>query len=229
MELGAGHGRLAFHILQHLEILINQVSLQLPPYCYVLSDIVEDNLEFFDNHPQFQPFFEQEILDVAYFDAVRSKGILLRHSDVSISTNDLKQPLLVIANYFFDSIPNDLFHFRDQNFKLILSKLLGNVIFELIPAPHTHIHIYLCHSCIVLLNRIICQMGISITQCISVIILKTKSNIKFIVEPYFRGIIVFNDNPYSDVKFSLVNDQRILYVFLNNILSVLSHRIVQNL
>ena len=114
LELGAGHGRLAFHILKHLEALIGQISLRLPPYCYVLSDIVEDNLEFFDTHPQFQPYFERGILDVAYFDAVRSKGLLLRHSDVSISTNSLKQPLLVIANYFLDSIPNDLFHFRDR-------------------------------------------------------------------------------------------------------------------
>ncbi|MFK7906891.1 MAG: hypothetical protein AB8B69_17290, partial [Chitinophagales bacterium] len=47
VELGAGHGRLAFHVLKHLEKLTKQVGLNLPPYCYVLSDIVEDNLAFF--------------------------------------------------------------------------------------------------------------------------------------------------------------------------------------
>ena len=68
LELGAGHGRLAFHILKHLERLVNHVGLQLPKYCFVLSDIVEDNLNFFLTHPQFQIYFEKGILDVAYFD-----------------------------------------------------------------------------------------------------------------------------------------------------------------
>jgi len=110
MELGAGHGRLAFHILRHLERMIGQLDLLLPPYCFVISDIVEDNLAFFQNHPQFQDYFEQGILEVAYFDAMGSKELLLRHSQTKILPGELKQPLVVLANYFFDSIPKDLFY-----------------------------------------------------------------------------------------------------------------------
>lgn len=114
LELGAGHGRLAFHILKHLEQLKAKFNIDLPPYCYVLSDIAEDNLSFFQNHPQFQSYLEKGLLDVAYFNAMDSKEIDLRHSKRKITSNDLEQPLLVLANYFFDSIPNDLFHLKDR-------------------------------------------------------------------------------------------------------------------
>jgi hypothetical protein len=62
LELGAGHGRLAFHILTHLESLIKTSKASIPPYCYVLSDIVEDNLVFFEEHPQFQTTLTKEFL-----------------------------------------------------------------------------------------------------------------------------------------------------------------------
>lgn len=114
LELGAGHGRLAFHILKHLEPLTQQVGLNLPPFCYVLSDIVEENLSFFEEHDQFQPYFEQGILEVAYFDGLASDSLELRKSKVLIKTGELSQPLIGIANYFFDSLPIDLFYIKEQ-------------------------------------------------------------------------------------------------------------------
>lgn len=109
IELGAGHGRLAYHILKQLDEMIALLSIDLPPYCYVLSDIVEDDLTFFDEHKQFEPYFAQGLLDVSYYDAIDSEVIHLRHAGISIEKGDLKQPILAIANYFFDSLPNDLF------------------------------------------------------------------------------------------------------------------------
>ena len=114
LELGAGHGRLAFHILKHLQKLIDASPEPLPPFCYVLSDIVEENLSFFQHHPQFQEYFQAGILEFAYFDASRSKELHLRLTDTIISPQDLQQPILTIANYFFDSIPNELFFIQDE-------------------------------------------------------------------------------------------------------------------
>jgi hypothetical protein len=114
LELGAGHARLAFHIIKHLEALKALLDIKLPPYCYILSDIVEDNLNFFKNHRQLQSYFEQGILDYAYFDAIGSTKIHLGSSDIEIEAKDLNQPILAIANYFFDSIPNDLFLVKDK-------------------------------------------------------------------------------------------------------------------
>lgn len=108
LELGAGHGRLAFHVLKHLNRLIASISEPIPPFCYVLSDIIEENLSFFLNHPQFKIYYEAGTLDVAYYDAIEDKELYLRHSKRTINSQDLNQPILAIANYFFDSIPNDL-------------------------------------------------------------------------------------------------------------------------
>ena len=56
LELGAGHGRLAFHILKHLEKLVSLTDQVLPPYCFVISDIGEKNLSFFRDHPQLKTY-----------------------------------------------------------------------------------------------------------------------------------------------------------------------------
>lgn len=113
LELGAGHGRLAYHTIKHLEKLTNQIQIDLPPYCYVLSDIAEKNLEFFADHHQFQEYYEQGKLDVAYFDMVSSDTIELRKAGKTIDSCDLNQPLIVLANYLFDSIPIELFYVKD--------------------------------------------------------------------------------------------------------------------
>jgi tetratricopeptide (TPR) repeat protein len=114
LELGSGHGRLCFHILKHLDNLVQQSAVILPSFCYILSDLVEQNLAFFRAHPQFQVYFERGNLDVAYFDAVNSEEIVLQQSGRTITQDSLAQPLLVIANYFFDSIPQDLFRVRQE-------------------------------------------------------------------------------------------------------------------
>ena len=114
LELGAGHGRLAFHILKHLERLTGLLDTDLPDYCMVVSDIVDQNLEFLIKHPQLQSYLEKGLLEVAYFDAIGSKEIHLQYADKTIRPKDLNQPLVAIGNYFFDSIPNDLFLIKDQ-------------------------------------------------------------------------------------------------------------------
>ena len=110
VELGAGHGRLGFYILQELEIMTEQSAIELPPYCYVLSDIVQKNLDFFDDHENFQGYFQKGQLDLAYLDAMGDEDIVLVKSGVVLSKGILHQPVVVIANYFFDSIPQHLFY-----------------------------------------------------------------------------------------------------------------------
>jgi len=114
LELGAGHGRLAFHIIIHLQKLIKATNLQLPSYCFVISDIVEENLAFFLKHPQFTSFYKAGILEVAYFDGIGGEHLDLRYSKKTIAIQALSQPIVAIANYFFDSIPSDLFKIQDK-------------------------------------------------------------------------------------------------------------------
>lgn len=112
VELGAGHGRLGYHVLRHLDKLIAAESEVLPPYCYVLSDIVEENLTFFKEHAQLQPYYESGRLDYAYYDGVAGESIHLRYADKHIEKGSLRQSIIALGNYFFDSLPTDLYHIQ---------------------------------------------------------------------------------------------------------------------
>lgn len=114
LELGAGHGKLCYNVLKHLDELIAVDKEISTRYCYILSDIVEDNISFWSHHPKLQGYYDRGLLDLSYFDATKSKTINLVKSQKTISTADLDQPILTIANYFFDSLPNELFYFHDN-------------------------------------------------------------------------------------------------------------------
>lgn len=110
LELGAGAGRLAFHILKKLCEIIDYAGTPLPPFRYVMSDLPVKNITSWQQHPSLLPFVEQGILDFARFDAVQDTELYLVRAKLSIKPGDLQQPLLLVANYFFDSIPQELIY-----------------------------------------------------------------------------------------------------------------------
>jgi hypothetical protein len=113
LELGGGTGRLAYHFLTYMNRIYEAASTQCLDFCYILSDLPPKNIEFWRKHPRLQPYIEKGMLDFAVFDVENDTVIHLIHSHKTISTQSLSQPLIVIANYFFDSIPHDLFYFED--------------------------------------------------------------------------------------------------------------------
>ncbi|MZP44318.1 AAA family ATPase [Heliobacterium gestii] len=112
LELGAGSGRLAYHILKHLDSY-RQYIPDIPAFCYILSDFSEQTVEFWRNHPQFAPYIQQGCLDIAVFDAEKDTEISLMFSDRRLGIGNLRYPPVVIANYFFDTIPQDLFRIQE--------------------------------------------------------------------------------------------------------------------
>ncbi|HEX3043267.1 MAG TPA: tetratricopeptide repeat protein [Bacillota bacterium] len=123
LELGAGHGRLCYHFLKHFTSCYEQIPEPLPPFCYVLSDFTGKNLEFWQKHPRLQPFLEQGILDLALFDAETSGELQLGHSGTLIQPGSLAQPMLVIGNYFFDTINQEQFFIQDRELSQCLLSL----------------------------------------------------------------------------------------------------------
>jgi tetratricopeptide (TPR) repeat protein len=115
LELGAGAGRLAFQVLHKLIELKDYAGIVLPPFRYVMTDLVLENVAAWQNHTAMQIFIQQGILDFAKFDAIHDTELNLALSGVIIKRGDLKQPLLIIANYFFDSIPQELIYVGDGN------------------------------------------------------------------------------------------------------------------
>lgn len=113
-ELGAGSGRLAFHLLQQLLRLCAAMQLPAIPFRYVLTDSSSSLLEFWDRHPYFQPFFASGLLDYAHFDVEQSTSLHLQRSGKTLDVGSLRHPLIVIANYVFDSVPQDLYCMQEQ-------------------------------------------------------------------------------------------------------------------
>jgi tetratricopeptide (TPR) repeat protein len=109
-ELGAGSGRFAFHFLHRLMSLCEQGGVAPASFCYVLTDVAPANLAFWLHHPQFQAFFEAGVLDAGLFDITCSEQLILQRSKKTIMADSLASPLVVIANYVWDSIPQDLFY-----------------------------------------------------------------------------------------------------------------------
>lgn len=110
VELGAGAGRLAYHVLHELTLLQNYAQVALPPLRYVMTDLALKNVEGWRAHPALAPFIEAGMLDFATFDAERDTELNLIVSGDKIVPGQLRQPLIVVANYFFDAIPQELIY-----------------------------------------------------------------------------------------------------------------------
>lgn len=112
-DLGAGTGRFAYVFLKHFQRLIKDIHLfEQLTIRYVLTDIVESNLEFCKIHNYLKPYFEQGILDIAYYKHDQKEPIHLQLSNQVLTKEKLVNPAILIGNYFFDTIPQDLFRFN---------------------------------------------------------------------------------------------------------------------
>jgi tetratricopeptide (TPR) repeat protein len=113
LELGGGSGRFAFHFLQKFLPLRNLSLMKDVPFTYVLTDFSERTIGYWQAHPALRPLVEQGVLDFAHFDAEQTAVLELRHSGRTVGPGSLNQPLVALANYFFDSIPQDAFRVVD--------------------------------------------------------------------------------------------------------------------
>ncbi|NMO94301.1 tetratricopeptide repeat protein [Paenibacillus lemnae] len=113
VELGAGAGRFAYHVIQELCQLRDLAGSSLPPFRYIMTDYAMSNVKAWREHPALQPLVAEGLLDFARFDAVTDTSLSLVESGTTIKPGDLKQPLLVIANYLFDSLPQELMYIGD--------------------------------------------------------------------------------------------------------------------
>lgn len=113
IDLGAGTGRFGYFFLVELMRFLETSSLKHIKIRYVLTDISEDNMAFWLKHPLMKPFFERGVLDYAYFEHSQTEPLHLRLSNEVLSKENVVNPMVVIANYFFDTIPHDLFRVKD--------------------------------------------------------------------------------------------------------------------
>jgi tetratricopeptide (TPR) repeat protein len=110
MELAAGVGRFTYTFLKRFSHMIENSSLKGLRFKYIVTDFAERNIEYWQNHSFLKPYFESGILDCATFDIARDEEVILRNSGEVLAKGNVKNPLILIANYTFDSLPQDTFY-----------------------------------------------------------------------------------------------------------------------
>src|SRR5262249_24696687 len=123
VELGSGSGRFAYSFLKKFLNLYRNSSLKEIPVKYVMTDFTNRNLEYWRTHPSLVPFIEERSLDLARFDLEHDVQIELLDSGEILSPATLRNPLIVISNYVFDSTPQDAFLAAEENLFEILVTL----------------------------------------------------------------------------------------------------------
>ena len=108
VELAAGVGRFAFQFLRKFHALKDASSLSRLDVRYVMTDFTMTNVRAWSQQPLFQPLLASGRLDLGTFDVDRDEEIKLVSGQV-LSTQTVKNPMVVLGNYAFDSFRQDLF------------------------------------------------------------------------------------------------------------------------
>jgi len=113
VELGAGSGRFAYRFLKALIALLEEPSSVHHRFVYVMTDASASVLEYWRDNPRLRAFVEAGVLDFAHFDLLELAPLELLNSGVTLGVGALANPVVVVANYIFDSIPQDAFTIKD--------------------------------------------------------------------------------------------------------------------
>lgn len=113
-DLGAGSGQFSCAYIKKLLTLLRKNFDKNLNICLVLMDIVEDNFNFWKSHPEFKSYFDSGLLDYAYYHhAFASEPIELLNAQRTLTPKDFSNPLILIGNYFFSTLPSDLFRLEN--------------------------------------------------------------------------------------------------------------------
>jgi tetratricopeptide (TPR) repeat protein len=135
LELGAGTGRFGFHCLAEVERRRRYfAALEGVKVVYVLTDIAEKNVRFWEEHDGFRAFREAGQVDFALFHPDRERTVELRAAQTRLAPGMLKNPLIVISNYVFDSMRQDLFRVAGGGLEEVRLSISREVP-EVDPAP----------------------------------------------------------------------------------------------
>ncbi len=109
LELGAGPGKFSFLFLRHLTVLMRANGIALNTVRYCMTDCSENLIQAWRTNRYLAEFVECGMLEFEFLqvgDEIKSGFISGQAAETSASTSG---PLVLIANYVFDSLPQDAF------------------------------------------------------------------------------------------------------------------------
>src|SRR6266849_5684764 len=121
VELGAGSGRFAYRFLKAFTALLEETRGTRQRILYVMTDASASVVGYWRDNPRLRPFVESGVLDFAHFDLLELAPLELLNSGVTMRVEALSNPVVLVANYIFDSIPQDAVTIKD-------GQLLANLV-----------------------------------------------------------------------------------------------------
>lgn len=109
IELGAGSGKFSYFMLKALEEMQAVCDFPLKNIKFIMTDFTEANFNYWQNHPALKKYFENGQLDAGIFDAVNDRSIKLWKADKVLGPDSCKNPIVIVANYLFDTLYHDIF------------------------------------------------------------------------------------------------------------------------
>lgn len=114
-DLGAGTGRFGYLFLRELNKSLSLISPKQIKVRYIMTDMIETNLEYLRHHPYLQEMINDGIIDFVYYHtSFTDQSLKLLVSGEELIPDKIVNPLAIIGNYFFDVIPQDLFKVMEQ-------------------------------------------------------------------------------------------------------------------
>ncbi len=113
IELGAGSGQFSFYVLNVLSKLLKTFNLEHLAVHYIITDFTENNIKFWQQHERLKPFVKSKLVDFALFDIEKDETITTINHQFKLTPNSSHNPVMVFANYLFDSIINDIFEVKN--------------------------------------------------------------------------------------------------------------------
>lgn len=138
LELAAGSGYFSFLCLQALTRKLSYFDhLRQLSVVYLMTDFSPKNLKAWEQSSQLAPFIQSGKLDFALFKPEAQDRFKLKYARKVIQAGSLANPLIAIANYFFDSIRQDYFQIENG----VLQEAHISLVHELDPEdPQAPIH-----------------------------------------------------------------------------------------
>jgi tetratricopeptide (TPR) repeat protein len=130
LELGAGPGKFAYLFLRHLAPLLHAKGLPLETVRYCMTDCAGSVLEAWRANPYLAEFVARGALEFELFEAGNDVNRLFGAVHQSPSS-----PLVVIANYVFDSLPQDAFVVIQDGQRGQDGKIFESVVTTTVPNP----------------------------------------------------------------------------------------------
>jgi len=121
VEIGAGTGRFSFHLLRELAAKKARFkALEAIRTVLVVTDVPEANVAYSEGHETLSIFRATDAVDFAVFDPTREDEVRLRRSGRVLAPGAQKNPVILLANYVFDSLHMDLLRTRDGKLAEVL-------------------------------------------------------------------------------------------------------------